>query len=63
MSNQNFKQQIGTWLMFRIIQLELQNVVYFKHFVIEIYFNGNFLMCIIFAYTTSNVYLTIRLKF
>ncbi len=63
MSNQTFKRQIGTWSMFRIIQLEFQNAVYFKHSLIEIYLKGNFLICVMFAYTTSDVYLTIRLKF
>jgi hypothetical protein len=63
MSNQNFKRQISTWVMFRIIELELQNVIYFKHFSLEIYFNSIFLIGIMFAYTTSDVYLTIRFKY
>ncbi len=34
MSNQNFKLQIGTSIFrIRIIQLEFQNAVYFKHFI------------------------------
>ncbi len=63
MSNQNFKWQIGTWAMFRIILLELQNVIYLKHFIIEICFNGIFLIGNMFAYTTSDAYLTIRFKY
>jgi hypothetical protein len=34
----------------------------FKHFYFEIYLNGNFLI-LTFAYTTSDVYLTLKFKF
>ncbi len=53
--------------VFRIIYVNgiiFQNVFSFKHLILKfIYSNGILLIGIMFSYTTSDVYLTIRLKF
>ncbi len=53
----NFKKQ------FILDTLLLKFISYWNLFHIEIYFNGIFLIGIVFTYTTSNVYLTIRFNY